>query len=369
MSQTVATLAALVQGEIRGDADRPITGAAALESAGPTDLSFVQDDKNLSRLKSCAAGVVFITAEAAKSLPETLKYSLILVKAPQAAFQSVLPLFRRTQERPPRGISPAAWISPTAVIGDECSIGPGVYIGDQAVIGPNCDLYPGVHIGTNCRLGSDVTLYPNVVLYHDVSVGDRSIIHAGAVLGSDGFGYKFENGTFQKIPQLGSVVVEQDVEIGACTTVDRGAIGPTIVGAGTKIDNLVMIAHNCELGKHNVFASQVGLAGSCSTGDYVRLGGQVGIKDHVRLNTGCSIGAKGGVHKDIPAGETWIGYPATPEHEQKRLVFSLKRVPEMRQQMKDLERQVAQLTEALTQIQASISSSSTTNSLPYRAAG
>lgn len=349
MSQTVGTLAAMVKGEVRGDAERAIAGAAALESAGPTDLSFVQDVKNFTRLKGCAAGAILITPAHADAFSDAA-CSLILVPEPQAAFQQLLPLFRREQQRPPRGISPQAWISPTAQIEPECSIGPGAFIGDHAVIGPDCDIYPGVHVGNNCRLGRSVTLYPHAVLYHDVRVDDRAIIHANAVIGADGFGYRFEQGRFQKIPQLGTVHIEADVEIGACATVDRGAIGPTVIGAGTKIDNLVMIAHNCELGKHNVFASQVGMAGSCTTGDYVRLGGQVGIRDHVRLNTGCSVGAKGAVYKDVPAGETWIGYPATPEQEQKRLVFSLKRVPEMRQQVKDLERQVAQLTETLNRL-------------------
>ncbi|MFO0917994.1 MAG: UDP-3-O-(3-hydroxymyristoyl)glucosamine N-acyltransferase [Planctomycetaceae bacterium] len=365
MTQTVASLAEIVAGEVRGAADRTISGATALETAGPSDVSFVQEEKHLSRLKNCRSGAMFITARLADSLPAEFPYSLIIVAEPQTAFQTILPLFRRVQARPPRGISPSAWISPSAKIGWDCSIGPGAYVGDDTVIGSGCDLYPGAYVGPHCQIGADVTLYPQVVLYHDVRVGDRVIIHAGAVIGADGFGYKFEGGRFHKIPQLGWVEIEADAEIGACTTIDRGAIGPTIVGEGTKIDNLVMIAHNCELGQHNIFASQVGLAGSCTTGDYVRLGGQVGIKDHVRLNSGCSIGAKGGVHKDIPAGETWIGYPATPEHEQKRLLFSLKRVPEMRQQVKDLEKQVAELTATVARLSAAASNTDS----PLRAAG
>lgn len=352
MAHTVQTLAARITGQVQGDPERIITNAAALESAGPNDLSFVQDEKNFSRLKQCRAGAVLISpaAAAAATRPETCSW--IIVAEPQVTFQQLLPNFRREQVRPPRGISPHAWISPTAEIGESCSIGPGVFIGPHAVIGPDCDLHPGVHVGANCRLGASVILYPQAVLYHDVEIGDRSIIHSHAVIGADGFGYRFEGGRFHKIPQLGWVRIEADVEIGAAATIDRGAIGPTVVGEGTKIDNLVMIAHNCELGKHNVFASQVGLAGSCSTGDHVRLGGQVGIKDHVRLNSGCSVGAKGGVHKDVPAGEVWIGYPATQEHEQKRLVFSLKRVPEMRQQVRELEKQVAELTAAVAKLTA-----------------
>ncbi len=367
MTQTVGSLAAIVAGEVRGNADQSITGATALETAGATDISFVQEEKHLSRLKNCRSGAIFITARLADSLTGPVSYSLIIVSEPQNAFQTILPLFRRAQSRPPRGISPSAWISPSAKIGWDCSVGPGAYVGDETAIGSGCDVYPGVYVGPHCQIGSDVTLYPHAVLYHDVRIDDRAIIHAGAVIGADGFGYRFESGRFHKIPQLGSVHIQADAEIGACTTIDRGAIGPTVIGAGSKIDNLVMIAHNCELGQHNIFASQVGLAGSCTTGDYVRLGGQVGIKDHVRLNSGCSIGAKGGVHKDIPAGETWIGYPATPEQEQKRLLFSLKRVPEMRQQLKDLEKQVAALTAALAGL--SSSGPSTNEEPPLRAAG
>ena len=216
--------------------------------------------------------------------------------------------------------------------------------------GRGCDIYPGVVIGPGCRLGDEVILYPQVVLYADVSVDDRAIIHAHAVIGADGFGYRFAHGRFEKIPQLGTVHIEADVEIGAGTTIDRGAIGATVIGEGSKLDNQIMIGHNCELGKHNVFAAQVGLAGSCTTGDYVRIGGQVGIKDHVRLNTGCSIGAKGGVHKDLPAGETWIGYPATPETEQKKLQFAVHRLPQLREQVKKLSAELAALQLEVTQL-------------------
>lgn len=343
MSETLATLAQRVQGEVRGNAETVIAGAAALETAGPQDLSFVQDRSQWSRLATCRAAALVVSAADA-DVPAVQAFPRIVVDHPQAAFVTLLTHLRPPRPRPPRGISAHAWISPTAQIGADCYIGPGATIGDDVRIGDGCDIYPGVVVGDGCQIGRDVVLYPHAVLYADVSVGDRAIIHAQAVIGADGFGYRFADGRFHKIPQLGTVQIQADVEIGAGATVDRGAIGPTVVGEGTKIDNMVMIAHNCEIGRHNVFASQVGLAGSCVTGDYVRLGGQVGVKDHVRLNTGCSVGAKGGVHKDIPPGEAWIGYPATPEAEQKRLVFSLKRVPEMREQVKALEQRLAQLT-------------------------
>lgn len=352
MSLTAADLARLASADLYGPADRQITGAAALEQAGPEDLSFVADARQLGRLSKCRAGALLAPTAHAEAISAAAPLVAVLaVVDPQQAFQELLPRFRKVRPRPARGISPQAVVSPTATIGADCYVGPGAVIEDEAVVGGNCDIYPGVVIGCGCRLAEDVTLYPRVVLYHDVEIGARSIIHAGAVIGADGFGYRFAGGAFQKIPQLGHVVIEEDVEIGAGTTVDRGAIGATVIGAWTKLDNMVMIGHNCRIGKHNVFASQVGLAGSCSTGDYVRMGGQVGVKDHVHMDTGCSIGAKSGIHKDIPAGETWVGYPATPEAEQKRLVFSLKKVPDLREDFKALQKQVRELQARLEALQ------------------
>lgn len=352
MGHTVGSLASLVQGEVRGDADRAICNAAAIESAGPDAITFVLDESHVSRLEACRAGAVILNAKIASGLTLTSATSLIVVSDPHAAFQQILPQFRKIRGRPARGISPQAHVSPTAKIGPNCYVGPGACVGDEVEIGTGCDIHPGAVIGPGCCLADDVIVYANAVLYQDVTLGNRVIIHSGAIIGADGFGYRFTDGRFVKIPQLGTVEIHEDAEIGACTTIDRGAIGPTIVGAGTKLDNLIMIAHNCELGRHNVFASQVGMAGSCTTGDYVRLGGQVGIKDHVRLNSGCMVGAKGGVHKDIPEGEIWIGYPATPEAEQKRLVFSLKRVPEMRDRMRTMEKQMEALMKQMEELRA-----------------
>jgi len=362
VSHTVGSLASLVQGEVRGDAERLICNAAAIESAGPDAVTFVLDESHVSRLEACRAGAVILNAKIAAGLKPCPATSLIVVVDPHAAFQKILPEYRVIRGRPQRGVSPQAFVSPTAKIGVDCYVGPGACLGEDVELGSGCDIHPGAVIGPGCKLGQDVVVYANAVLYQDVTLGDRVIIHSGAVIGADGFGYRFTEGRFVKIPQLGTVEIHEDAEIGACTTIDRGAIGPTVVGAGTKLDNLIMIAHNCELGRHNVFASQVGLAGSCTTGDYVRLGGQVGIKDHVRLNSGCMVGAKGGVHRDIPEGEIWIGYPATPEAEQKRLVFSLKRVPEMRDQVRTMEKQIALLTKQLEELKAE-----TTN--PLRQAG
>ncbi len=367
MSQSVEALAAIVNGTVHGDGLRIIDDAAAIEAATPSAITFVLDGKQIGRLKDCRAGAILIDAKNAKAIDGSLDATLVVVADTQAAFQTLLPLFRNVRSRPERGVSPQAYVSKTARLGQNCFVAAGVSIGDDAVIGANCDLYPGVVVGAGCQIGDNTILHANSVLYHDVIIGNNVIIHSGAVIGADGFGYRFIEGKFQKIPQLGSVHIHDDVEIGACTTVDRGAIGPTIVGTGTKLDNLVMIAHNCEVGRHNVFASQVGVAGSSKTGDYVRLGGQVGVADHVQLGAGCSVGAKAGVHKNVPAGETWLGIPASHESEQKRLVVSIKRLPDLRDQLQVMEKQIELMQVELEQLRGTIST--TEAPIPRRAAG
>ena len=367
MTESVETLAARVMGTIRGDQLRVIDDAAAIETASPTAVTFVLNRAQIERLKECRAGAVLVDPTIAAAISESVPFSLIVVADAQAAFQQILPLFRKIRGRPERGISPQAHVHPTARLGLNCHVAAGVSIGEDVVIGSDCDLHPGVVVGAGCQIADHTVLHANVVLYHDVVIGSRVIIHSGAVIGADGFGYRFTAGHFEKIPQLGTVHIHDDVEIGACATVDRGAIGPTIVGAGTKLDNLVMIGHNCELGRHNVFASQVGMAGSCRTGDYVRLGGQVGIRDHVQLHTGCTVGAKAGVLKDVPAGETWLGAPATHEMEQKRLVVAMRRVPDMRDQLRGMEKQMADMAAELERLKGTMAPTDVI--VPHRAAG
>jgi len=367
VTESVKSLAVLVNGTIRGDETRRIDDAAAIETASPSAVTFVQNQSQVTRLKDCQAGALIVESKIADSIGVTTRFSMIVVSDAQAAFQTILPLFRKIRGRPASGISQHAHIHPTAKLGENCHVAAGVWIGEDVVIGSDCILHPGVVIGAGCTIANETVLHANVVLYHDVVVGSRVLIHSGAVIGADGFGYRFVAGRFEKIPQLGTVHIHDDVEIGACTTVDRGAIGPTVVGEGTKLDNLVMIGHNCELGRHNVFASQVGMAGSCRTGDYVRLGGQVGIRDHIQLNSGCTVGAKAGVLKDVPAGETWLGAPATHEMEQKRLVVAMRRVPDMRDQLRDMEKQIAALSAELQKLKGT--ESQTEAVITHRAAG
>ena len=345
---TLRDLAGLVNGRVLGPTDRDIHDAGPLTRAGVHDITFAADDKNFKLLRKSSAGACLVPEKHADALAtEGLATSLVAVPDAMDAFLVILRKFRPQPPRPTCGVSPLAHIDPSATLGTDNQIFPGVFISAGARVGSRCILHPGVYLGPGSTVGDDCVLHPHVVLYDGVLVGSRVILHAGVVLGADGFGYRFRNGRFEKIPQLGTVHVGDDVEIGANTTVDRGMIGPTVVGTGTKLDNLVMIGHNCEIGKHNVFASQVGLAGSCSTGDYVRLAGQVGTADHVHLGQGCTVGAKSGVHKVIPAGETHVGYPARPEMEELKIVMATARTPEMRKQLRDLEKRLDDLEKRL----------------------
>jgi UDP-3-O-[3-hydroxymyristoyl] glucosamine N-acyltransferase len=335
---------------VRGNAALEIRGAAALGKAGPHEISFAGDEKHLRELADSCAGACLVDVRHCDSaLLKDAPLSLVFVEDSQDAFIALLREFRAGVPRAAAGIAAASIVSPSARIGPDCSIAPNVFVDDNVIIGARCQIYSGAYIGRDCRIGDDCVLYPNAVLYHDVRLGKRVIVHAGAVLGADGFGYRFRHGRYEKIPQLGWVEIEDDCEIGACTTIDRGMIGATVIGEGTKLDNLVMIGHNCELGKHNAFASQVGLAGSVTTGEYVRCAGQVGVADHVHLGRGATLGAKAGVHKDIPAGDTQIGYPARPEQEQLRIVMATGKVPEMRKQIRALEARLDELTRLVEQ--------------------
>ena len=344
MSFKLIEIADQFQGHVLGDPEFCATNVASLEKAMAADISYLESKKQLKVLLSSTAGAVLTTAELAAAAEERgATTNFVIVKEPQAAFIEVMLLFRPPAPRAEIGVSKQAIIADSATIGDGCNIFPHAYIGNHVRLGKNCDIGPGVVIHDGTVVGDDCTIHANAVLYANVTVGDRVIIHANAVIGADGFGYRFVNGAFVKIPHTGTVILEDDVEIGAATTVDRAMIAATVIGQGTKLDNQVMIAHNCEIGRHNAFASQVGLAGSCTTGDYVQMGGQVGVVDHCKIGTGAKIGGKAGVVWDMPAGGTYHGIPAIHEKDALRNHFSIQKLPELREQIKELTRQLADL--------------------------
>lgn len=338
MAVTLADLAQLVGGTLVGPGELPIEGAATLSTAGPREVSFVDSADRLPRLQqSQAAAVVTPRSLAIASLPS------ILVDDVHASFAKIVCLFRPMRPQPRVGINPAATISPSAKLAHDVDVHPGASIGDDVTIGTGSTIHAGARIMAGCRIGDQVTIFPNAVLYENTLVGPRCVIHANAVLGAYGFGYVSSSGKHQLSAQLGYVELGADVEVGACATIDRGTYGPTLIGEGTKIDNLVMIGHNCRIGRHNMLCSQVGIAGSTTTGDYVVMAGQAGVRDHVHIGDRAVLGAKAGVPNDVPADTCVFGIPARPEREQKLIFAAIARLPEIRRQVKALVATIARL--------------------------
>ncbi len=335
MNYTVRQLAELVHGSVLGDDSLVIQAARILEEAHAGDITFLDNPAQALKLRQSAASAAVVPLNVAPD-----GKTLIQVTDPMVAFTTIFQRLHGKTDDAPTGIDPGATVHPSARIGADPSIHPYAVVGENCVIGSRCRLHAGVILGKNCRLGDDVVLYPNVVLYDDTMLGNRVIIHANASIGADGFGYHQHQGRHAKIPQLGNVVIADDVEIGAGSAVDRGTFGSTRVGTGTKIDNLVQIGHNCQIGKHNAFAAQVGIGGASVTGSYVFIGGQAGVIDHIQLGDGVMLGAKTGVISDVPAGKKMFLYPAHEDREAARIIACLKKLPEMR---KDLLRVIKKL--------------------------
>lgn len=325
MTVTVRQLAEWVGGEVLGDGDQPITNARTLAEAQPGDVTFVEHEKHLPAWHSCRASAAIVS----KSVPVNGR-PIIRVADPLMAFAQVVQELRGVPAAAAPEISPAAHVHPTAKLGPGVSVGPFAVVGEGSEVGANSTLHPGAVVGRFCRIGENVHLYPHVVLYDGCVLGNRVIVHANAVIGADGFGYRTQNGQHVKVPQLGYVEIEDDVEVGAGTTIDRGTFGPTRIGAGSKLDNLVMVAHNCQIGRHNILCSQVGIAGSCTTGDYVVMAGQVGLADHLSIGDHVTIMAKSGVPWNLASGSQVLGSPARPHKEEARILMSLEKLPEMR---------------------------------------
>jgi UDP-3-O-[3-hydroxymyristoyl] glucosamine N-acyltransferase len=322
-------LAELVQGKVLGDGAMVIASAKPLSEAQAGDITFIENINNLGHLHTSAASAAVVPDSA-----QANGKALIQVKDPLSAFITIVRHLQGRTEPPPHGIDPQASMHKTVKHGPELNVYPFAVVREGTVIGARCTIHSGAVIGPDCRIGDDVILYPNVVLYEGTILGNRVIVHSNSVLGADGFGYRLQDGRHVKVPQLSHVEIGDDVEIGACTTIDCGTFAPTRVGVGTKIDNLVQIAHNCTIGKHNLLVSQVGIAGSCSTGDYVVAAGQVGIADHIHIGAGAMLSAQAGVIKDVPDGQRMLGNPARPEFEQKRALVSLNKLPELRRDVR-----------------------------------
>jgi UDP-3-O-[3-hydroxymyristoyl] glucosamine N-acyltransferase len=337
MSLTLAQIASLVDGQLVASGELEITGAATLAAARPGEITLCDNPKLAPELARTQAAAVIVPHGLETNMPS------VAVADVHAAFAKVVGQFRPQKAPRPVGIHPQAVVSLSARIGEGTQVHPLAVIGDNVEIGPGCTIHCGVRIGDGCRLGQGVTLFPNVVLYQSAVIGNRVLIHANAVIGAYGFGYTLVGGQHKLSAQLGYVEIEDDVEIGACATIDRGTYGPTIIGAGTKIDNHVMIAHNCRIGRHNLICSQAGVAGSSTTGDYVVIAGQVGVRDHVHIGERAMLGAQCGVMNDVPAGQRVLGSPAIDEKDQYRIFAASFKLPEMRKELHKLQREVQRL--------------------------
>jgi UDP-3-O-[3-hydroxymyristoyl] glucosamine N-acyltransferase len=340
MAIRLAELAKLVDGELIGNGNLVVQGAGTLYDTGPGEITLVDTHSKAEKLAASQASAAIIP----ESFPAaSLTMPAIRVSDVHRAFTQIVMHFLPPRVLRSGGVSPLAVVSPTATLGLNVEIYPSATIEEDVQIGNDVRIHSGVRILPGCRIADGVTIFPNAVLYENTQVGPRTIIHAGAVIGCYGFGYRFSEGQHVPTAQLGHVEIGADVEVGANTTIDRGTYGRTTIGDGTKIDNQVMIAHNCRIGRHNMICSQVGVAGSTSTGEYVVMAGQVGVRDHVQIGDRATVGAKAGVSHDIPPGACVLGTPATDEREQKLRYAAFARLPEMRKQLKQLQQMVDSL--------------------------
>ena len=332
---TTAQLAQQLGAELVGDGSIEINSFAPAETAQAGCLTFAENEKFMAQAEAGGASAVLAGAAVTST-----KKTLLRVKNPRLAFAKVLPLFF-PEPVPTPGIHATAVVASSAQIDPTAHVGPHCVVGERVKIGARTALLGGNHVGDDAQLGDDVRLFPNAVLYPRTQVGQRVRIHAGAVIGSDGFGYVMDAGQHRKVLQIGRVILRDDVEIGANTCIDRAALGATVIGRGTKIDNLVQIAHNVVTGDGCLIVSQVGIAGSTTLGNYVVLGGQVGLADHLKLGHQVRVAAQSGVMKDIPDGETWMGYPAAPAREAQRNYLLVRRLADLQKRIIQMEKQLA----------------------------
>ena len=336
-SMTAGEIAELVGGQVVGDPFRQVHGANSLDEAREGDLCFVRSPKYYPQLRESRASVVLVS----EPVPD-VSAVCVVVNNPEGAFLRVLRHFLDRMAPPPEpaGIHPTAWIHPEAMLDEGVSAGPFVCVEAGARIGRGTRLGSGVYVGTGARIGRDCVLYPHVVVRDGVVIGDRCVFHPGVCIGGDGFGFVPYEGRWEKVPQTGTVLIGDDVEIGCNSAVDRATFGATRIGAGTKIDNLVQIGHNVEIGEHCVIAGMVGISGSVKIGHHVRIGAAAGIAGHITIGDGASIGARSGVAHSVPPGGAVSGFPAVEHTLSRRIMVSQARLPELLRRVRDIERRL-----------------------------
>jgi len=334
-------LAKQLDAELIGDGDVMITGAAGLEFAGPGDITFLAKKSLESKLADCRAAALIVGPDLEPDRPA------LRVDDPYAVFVQLL---RRLEPDPdrifPPGVHPTAVVDPTADVAGAAAIGPYAVVGAGCVLGAGTRLGPHVVLGPDVAVGRDCRLHAHVVVREGCELGDRVVLHAGCIVGTDGFGYLSGPEGLVKVPQVGRVVIGDDAELGAGTCVDRATAGETVIGPGTKLDNLVQVGHNVTIGAHCAISAQTGVSGSCRIGDRVTMGGQVGLADHLNVGDGVKVGAKSGLHRDVPDGGMVFGYPALDARESFRIAGALRKLPDVVRKLARLEDEVRALREA-----------------------
>ncbi len=334
---TLKEIAARLGGTVVGDGETVLHGMAGVEEAGEGELTFVANPRYRRMLAETRASAAIVPPDV-KEAP----VALLVTPEPYLAFARALEIFH-PPEPPPPGISERAWVDPSARVGEEVTIFPFVHVGREARIGDRTVLYPFVHVGDRVRVGRECRIHAYVSIREGCVLGDRVILQDGVVVGSDGFGYAPEGTRHHKIPQVGIVRIEDDVEIGAGSCVDRATMGETVIGRGTKIDNLVQVAHNVRIGEDVILVSQTGVSGSTSIGDRSVLAGQVGVVGHVRIGRDVKVGAKSGIHSPIPDGKVVSGIPGMPYERFLKTMAVFKHLPEIREKVRRLEREMEAL--------------------------
>lgn len=340
MELSLEAIAEMVNGELVGDPEKPICGASSFDSATADDITFAAQAKFLKKLPDCAAGAVLVPRSA-----EPKSVSMIRVGNPEVAFAKVMQAFH-PPSRLPTGIHPSAVIGDGFVCGRDIAVGAGVVVQQGVRVGDRVQIHPNAVIGNGVKLGDDVVIHPNVSILERCIIGNRTIVHAGTVIGSDGFGYAPDGERYHKLPQIGIVQIDDDVEIGACNTIDRAAFDKTWIKSGVKTDNMVHVAHNCTIGENTVLVAQVALAGSVTIGKNVVIAGQSAIAGHLTIGDRVVLGPRAGILKSVPAGEVLSGAPGMPHRLWLRVTRAMTGLPELFKKVASLEKRMDQMDKA-----------------------
>lgn len=347
MAYTAKQIADYLHGEVIGNQDVSVSSFSKIEEGKPGTISFLANPKYTSFIYTTKADIVLVNEDFVAEKP--IEATLIKVKNAYTALASLMEMVKSSTPQK-SGTESMSFVSDTAEVGENVYIGAFAYIGENAEVGENSKIYPQVYIGDNVKIGKNTTVFPGVRIYHDCVIGDNCIIHSGSVIGADGFGYSKEDNIYHKIPQLGNVLIENDVEIGANTTIDRSVMGSTIIRRGVKLDNLIQIAHNCEIGENTAMAAQVGIAGSTKIGENCVLGGQVGIGGHITIGKNSQIGAQSGIISNTKEESVVMGSPAFPVKNFFKSSIIIPKLPDMYRQLNALEREIAELKKKLEPI-------------------